>query len=408
MSNKFIFRPVLFACLIVSIGQFSVGLLFPALPWIAQEFQLSADQVQRLISYYLLGFGPSQLLYGPLSDAWGRKPILLIGLLLAILGLMASVIGAGHFEWLLWGRFIQGLGAGCCAVLARACIRDSYAAKHLPQAMTWLAIVASFCPIVAPVIGGFVNHHMGWLAVFISLLSYVVLVWFTLILAFKETSQQRHKAPTPAKMLKDYRQLIVSRYFISFAGIGWLNYSLVVVSISLMPFVMQVQVGMTSDEYAIWALIPACGLLLGSMICNRIRPQIGTKKMLMTAPIIQLVAGVWLILSPLSPMYLMAGQFIMVVANGIAFPCSQSQLLIPFKRNAGTVAALSGACQMVFASLLSMALMSLGISQAWHLGTLLLIAGAISYSLISVGFRSQHVEVEPTLSAKVIEGVHDS
>ncbi|WP_413113723.1 multidrug effflux MFS transporter [Thaumasiovibrio sp. DFM-14] len=388
MPEKFYWRPVLLACLIVSIGQLSVGLLFPSLPWIASDFHLTAEQVQRLISFYLLGFGPSQLLYGPISDAVGRRPMLLSGLGLAMLGLSVSVYGANQFEWLLWGRFIQGLGAGCCAVLARASLRDSYAPNHLPQALTWLAVVASFSPIVAPVIGGFVNHHFGWFSVFVLLLSYIALVWLILMLLFKETLSERRAVPSLRQVLSDYKQLIVSPYFISFAGIGWFNYSLVVVAISLMPFVMQVQIGMTSDEYALWALLPAWGLLVGGMICNRLRPRIGTERMLKIAPFIQLSAGVWLVLAPLTPVAMMIGQFIMVVGNGIAFPCAQSQLLLPFKKNAGAAAALSGACQMVFASLLSMTLMSFGISQAWHMGVLIMLASLISSMLIRLGFRS--------------------
>lgn len=108
MSDKLSLRPVLLACLIVSIGQLSVGLLFPALPSIAQQFSLNAEQVQLLISYYLLGFGPSQLFYGPLSDAIGRKPILLIGIAISIAGLTLTVTGIDNFSLLLWGRFLQG------------------------------------------------------------------------------------------------------------------------------------------------------------------------------------------------------------------------------------------------------------------------------------------------------------
>nr|WP_086939285.1 multidrug effflux MFS transporter [Thaumasiovibrio occultus] len=386
MPENVSLRPVLFACLIVSIGQLSVGLLFPALPWIAQDFSLDAEQVQRLISYYLLGFGPSQLLYGPISDSVGRKPVLLFGIAVAAMGLTLAVWGGDNFTWLLAGRFLQGLGAGCCSVLARASVRDSYDHQFLPQALTWLAIVASFGPIVAPVIGGFVNHHFGWMAVFVVLLSYIGLVWLLLVLFFSETLSGKQQVPTAKAVIADYKQLITSCYFASFAAIGWINYSMVVVAISVIPFVMQVQIGMSSDEYAMWALIPACGLFVGGNICNRLRPKLGTEKMLKIAPCIQAVAGIWLIVCPLTPSAVMAGQFLMVVANGIAFPCALSQMLMPYGRKAGTASALSGALQMVTASLLSMALMAMGMSQAWHMGVLLITVGIIGSCLVRRGF----------------------
>lgn len=391
MPTPFQWKSVLFAGLIVSIGQFSMGLVFPSLPWIAQDFSITADDAQLLISIYLLGFGPSQLIYGPISDALGRKPILITGLTLALLGLSIAVLGNHSFEMLVIGRFVQGLGAGCCAVLARASLRDSYDGANLPRALSWVTIVASFTPIIAPVLGGFINHSFGWLAVFISLLSYILLVLILLIFLFSETLPRKKPLPNIRAMLSTYNSLVTSQYFLSFATIGWFNFSLIVVSISIMPFIMQVQIGMTSDQYALWALIPACGLLVGGTICNRIRPLIGTKKMLFCAPVIHMSAGLWLICAPLNPMAMMFGQFLLTLGNGIAFPCAQTQLLIPYKEKAGSVAALSGGGQMTFSALFSMLLMSLGIQEAWHLG--LVVGGLATLSAISMwfGFQSEPV-----------------
>ncbi|MFZ6044140.1 MFS transporter, partial [Vibrio natriegens] len=94
-----------------------------------------------------------------LSDVFGRRPVLLSGLLIALFGLSLAILHAESFSWLLAGRVIQGMGAGSVAVMARATIRDSYQSHNLVRAMTWLAIVAALTPIVAPVIGGMVNHY---------------------------------------------------------------------------------------------------------------------------------------------------------------------------------------------------------------------------------------------------------
>ncbi|WED27470.1 multidrug effflux MFS transporter [Vibrio sp. DW001] len=391
MPTFFLWKPVLLASLIVSIGQFSMGLVFPSLPWIAQDFAISSDEAQLLISVYLLGFGPSQLIYGPISDALGRKPILIAGLTLALLGLSLTVTASHSFDMLVIGRFIQGLGAGCCAVLARASLRDSYDGPNLPRALSWVTIVASFTPIIAPVLGGFINHSFGWLAVFIALLSYIAIVLLLLIFLFSETLPKKKPLPNVRAMLRTYKSLIKSRYFCSFASIGWFNFSLIVVSISVMPFIMQIQIGMTSDQYALWALIPACGLLVGGTICNRIRPIIGTKKMLFCVPAIHLSAGLWLICAPLTPIAMMFGQFLLTLGNGIAFPCAQTQLLVPYKEKAGSVAALSGAGQMTFSALFSMFLMSLGIQEAWHLGLVIGFLASLSAVSMWFGFKSQPV-----------------
>jgi Bcr/CflA subfamily drug resistance transporter len=388
-TNSFHWKPVLLAGLIVSIGQFSMGLVFPSLPWIAQDFSISADQAQRLISIYLLGFGPSQLIYGPLSDALGRKPMLLTGLSLALIGLSFVIWGSHSFDMLVIGRFIQGLGAGSCAVLSRASLRDSYDQSNLARALSWVTIVASFTPIIAPVLGGVINHHLGWLAVFIGLFSYIALVLLLLVFLFTETLPSKKPVPNIYAILSTYKQLVTSRYFLSFASIGWLNFSLIVTAISIMPFIMQIQIGMSSDEYALWALIPACGLLVGSSICNQVRPRIGTKKMLFMAPIIHIIGGIWLLCAPLTPLYIMLGQFFLTVGNGIAFPCSQAQLMMPYRDKAGSAAALSGGGQMTFSAIISLVLMGLGINQAWHFGVVILCIALLSLISMRIGFNSK-------------------
>ncbi|MGF1702113.1 multidrug effflux MFS transporter [Photobacterium makurazakiensis] len=389
MNERLNWRPILLACLIISIGQLSMGLVFPSLPMISESFSISIDEAQLLIAVYLLGFGPSQFLYGPLSDALGRRTILLSGLILALVGLTVTVLGSSSFEWLVFGRFIQGIGTGCCAVLARASVRDSYSGGQLPHALSYITMVASFTPIFAPVIGGFINHYFGWLAVFIVLLSYIGIIWMILYFSFGETMLNKSAVPSIKKVLGDYKSLLSSSYFLSFASVSWLNFSLVVTAISLMPFVMQNQIGMESDEYALWALIPACGMLLGSFLCNKVRPKIGIQRMLASAPAIHVLSAIWLITMPLDPLFVMIGQFLMAMGNGIALPCAQSKLMMPFKNKAGTVAALAGGGQMIISSLMSMALLKLGLSQAWHLGVVIGVFALITSINIHRGFKSE-------------------
>ena len=391
-KNKFNIRTVLIACLIVSIGQFSVGLVFPALPWIADSFHLGTDQVQGVVSIYLLGFGPSQLFYGPISDFIGRKPVLITGLALSIIGVIFIALGADHFELLLIGRFIQGVGAGCVAVLARACIRDSYSGNELANAMGWLTIVASFTPIVAPVFGGLINHYFNWLAIFIALLSYMIIIWLLMLVYFKETLSKPITNLSFTSSLKTYKSYLLSRHFIAFATIGWINYLLVVIAISVIPFVMQRQIGMNSEQYALWSIIPAFGLMLGGGLSKRFRPKIGMNKMMLLSPLVQASAGLWLIFTPLNPIFVICGHFFLAMANGIAFPCAQTMLLLPYGKSAGSAAALSGACQMLIAAILSTLLVRIGVSESWHLGIIMVMVSCVGLLLIVWGFRGKEAQ----------------
>lgn len=389
MSRPIEFKAILLACLIISVGQLSMGLVFPSLPWIAKDFDISLDQAQLLVSVYLLGFGPSQFIYGPVSDALGRKKVLLAGLLIAMLGLLMIIFLSHTFTGMVAGRFLQGLGTGCCAVLARASTRDRFNGPELPVALSYIAMAASITPLVAPVIGGFINAHFGWTMVFISLLGYVLLAWTVIVFRFQETITQTSALPSPKKMLLQYRDLLTSRYFMSFASIGWLNFSLMITTVSVMPFIMQNQIGMTSDQYAMWALIPAFGMICGTSICNRVRPIIGTKKMLLVTPILHVISAVWLFFCPVEPLYLMLGQLLMILGNAIALPCAQAMVMQPYKKQAGAAAAMSGGGQMVVSSIVSMALVQLGLSQAWHLSLVIVVFATITLTNVLRGFATE-------------------
>ncbi|ANS86908.1 Dityrosine transporter [Vibrio scophthalmi] len=394
MNQPFSFRSILLACLIISIGQLSMGLVFPSLPWIAKDFAISLEQAQLLVSVYLLGFGPSQFLYGPISDALGRKKVLLTGLLIAMSGLLMIIFFSQTFTAMVAGRFLQGLGTGCCAVLARASTRDRFNGPELPVAMSYIAMAASITPLFAPVIGGFINFHFGWSMVFISLLGYVSIAWVIIAVRFKETVTEYSKVPSAKKMLRQYRDLLASRYFVSFASISWLNFSLMITTVSVMPFIMQNQIGMTSDQYAMWAIIPALGMLAGTSICNRVRPLIGSKKMLLCTPVLHLSAALWLFFCPVEPLYLMLGQLLMILGNGIALPCAQAMVMQPFKRHAGAAAAMSGGGQMVVSSLVSMLLVQLGLSHAWHLSLVIVLFAVITFTNIVRGFNSPEPQID--------------
>ncbi|RJX69371.1 MFS transporter [Vibrio sinensis] len=388
MRLRIDYKTILLACLIISVGQLSMGLVLPSLPWIAKDFAISLDQAQLLVSIYLLGFGPSQFIYGPVSDALGRKKVLLLGLLVALAGLVMIIFNSHSFQGMVLGRFLQGVGTGCCAVLARASTRDRFNGPELPVAMSYIAMAASITPLFAPVIGGFINFHFGWLQVFISLFCYVTLAFVIITIQFQETVTQKSTVPSPKIIAKQYLQLLQSRYFISFASISWLNFSLMITAVSVMPFIMQNQIGMASNEYAMWAVIPAIGMLLGTTLCNRIRPIIGSKAMLLWTPALHLCAAIWLFVCPVEPLYLMLGQFLMILGNGIALPCAQAMVMQPYNRQAGAAAAMSGGGQMIVSSLVSMALTQLGLNQAWQLSFVIVLFAAITFANILRGFSS--------------------
>ncbi|WP_458735758.1 MFS transporter [Zobellella taiwanensis] len=373
---------VALACLIVSIGQLSLGLVFPVLPAISQALAEDPERIQWLISAYLFAFGPVQLLYGPLSDARGRRPVLLGGLALALLGVALCLLPGASFESLLVGRLLQGMGAGCSAVVSRAMLRDSFDGPALRNALSYVAMAAAFTPILAPALGGLIGHYLGWQSVFAAMLLYLSLLWLLLLGRFRETHNGRRYPLRLATVLGSYRQLLGERHFLGHGGMLWGQFSLMMTAVSVLPYVLQQQIGMSAAEYGRWALLPAMGLLLGGIINNRIQQRVGAEQVLRFSPYLQLSAGLWIMLMPLSPGLVIAGVFIQALGNGMAFPNAMSRLLEPYREGAGAAAALSGALQMLCASLLTAGLAQAGVDTAFSLG-LCIVLGALVLKILS-------------------------
>ncbi|GHA04337.1 MFS transporter [Oceanisphaera arctica] len=363
-------------------GQLSIGLLLPVLPAISQTLAEDPSRIQWLVSAYLFAFGPVQLLYGPLSDARGRRPVLLVGLELALLGVGLCLLPGASFEWLLLGRLLQGLGAGCGAVVSRAMLRDRFEGPALRNALSYVAMAAAFTPVVAPAVGGIIGHHLGWESVFVAMFIYQLSLWVLLLAGFKETLNVERRSMNLKSIIANYRRLLGLRHFLGYGGMLWGQFSLMMVSVSVMPYVMQRQIDMSAAEYGSWALIPALGLLLGGIINNRVQHRVSAEDMLRLSPFVQMAAGAWILVMPLQPVWVISAIFIQALGNGMAFSNAMSRLLEPYRDLAGAAAALSGALQMLIASLLTAGLVYYGVDTAFSLGVCIL-SGAMLLKLLS-------------------------
>ncbi len=384
MPNSFNWTPVIIACLIVSVGQLGIGLLLPALPAISHDLVISNAQAQWYISIYLLGFGGSQLIYGPLSDAWGRRPVLIAGLSIALFGALVCFAGQSSADILLLGRLLQGIGAGSTSVMARTMMRDSYEGKQLTMAMSYVGITVSFTPMVAPVLGGYISFHLGWLSLFLTMAGYIALIWLMMFLKFEETRiGEKHKVQL-TRVLAGYKALIGDKYFLGYAGLNWILFSLSLLVISVMPYLIQKGIGLDANTYGRWALVPAVFVMLGSLISNSLRHRLNNPQRLQLCYLILASSALLFVIAPLDVYWLIASQSVLAFSFGIGFPVSLSCLLAPYKNNSGAVSALAGSIQMLIASLGAALLIKLGVTSPQKLGYTLMIGTLICLLLHKV------------------------
>jgi len=371
--------PVIYSCLLIAVGQTGMSLLLPALPEMHQDLGISSQITQWLVSAYLLGFGPSQLFYGPLSDIYGRRPVLLSGLMVAVLGILLCLFAHQSATLIIIGRVLQGIGAGCASVIARVALRDRYEGTHLRQAMAYFGIVMAFVPTITPLAGGFLTTHFGWVSIFFTMAGYLGLLWVLLFYRFEETHSAESAADRAhfVDFVHQYAQLLKSNHFRCYSGVVWIQYSLNVFSISVMPFIMQMQVGMRADVYGRWTLLPAFSLVLGGVLASKTRHYFSKETVLQAASFLQFVSGLCMLALPHTALLMMLSLALFSFGNGMAFPNALSSLLEPYKRTAGTATALAGAGQMLSASLGSAVLVAFGVTSIFGLGMVLLLGSSV-------------------------------
>ncbi len=343
--------PMLLAMMIIATGQVGVSIYLPSLPLISDGLSVGQTQVQMLVTLFLVGFGVSQLFYGPMSDAIGRRPIFILGQGVYLIGTVICLGFSDTFQALEFGRLMQGLGAGSASVLGRSVLRDSYDGAQLTKAFSYISLTASIMPILAPVFGGWIAFHFGWQAVFTFVLIYLccifVLGWFIL----PETLPYAKKQFKAAEVIANYGRLICNPQVVGSASYNWLSYLASLVSLSIFPFLLQKQLGLTAAEYGSVMIIPSAGLMVGSVALNILNRYFSPSKLMGVAIGMMMFSGGWLLLSNTTVFNLIWAFTWLTIAQGISFPLSISMLLSPHKTQVGSVSALSGSVQMCLSGL---------------------------------------------------------
>ncbi|EGU44616.1 multidrug effflux MFS transporter [Vibrio splendidus] len=374
--------PLLLAMMIIATGQVGVSIYLPSLPLIAADLSVTQVDVQLLVTLFLVGFGLSQLFYGPMSDAVGRRPIFLLGQGVYLIGTVVCVVFSDNMTALEVGRLLQGLGAGSASVLGRSVLRDSYDGAQLTKALSYISITASIMPIIAPVFGGWISFHLGWEAVFLFVLLYLLAIFTLGYFVLHETLPYSKSRFQVSQVVKNYGSLITNRQVLSSASYNWMSYMASLVSLSLFPFLMQEQLGLTAAEYGSLMIVPSAGLLIGSVALNVLNRRFSTPQLMSFAILIILASGVWLLTHELTIFNLVWAFTWLTIAQGISFPLSISMLLEPHKKQAGAVSALSGSIQMCLAGLLGGYLVESWVTNHLKLGVFYLVIGAAMGSVL--------------------------
>lgn len=193
--NRHSFYPLFFlTILMVAVGQMTQTLYVPSIPVMAVDLGVSSASLQAVMACYLIPYGLSQFVYGPVSDKWGRRPVLLVGMMVFLLGTLTIQL-IPTATALLVGSFIQGLGTGAGGAMSRTLMRDRYSGAELNRANSLVSMGVIFSPLLAPVLGGWLTELLHWRAGYWFLFGFGALTTLALLAWFVETLPRERRQP---------------------------------------------------------------------------------------------------------------------------------------------------------------------------------------------------------------------
>lgn len=351
MSSNLI---VLILALLLGLQPITTDLYLPALPALTGDLGGSMTQAQLTLTALLLVFGCSQLVWGPLSDRYGRRPVLLWGLALYVLAALACA-GAATFTWLIAARALQGAAMGAAVVCARAVVRDLYAphegARVMSQGLSGLGLL--IC--VSALLGSAVANSLGWRATLLVLAIFGTGTLALIALRFEETRPpQRQPISTEAlplgALLRTWLDILRHPTFRAFSALACATYAALFTFLAASSFVFIQTLGWSTLAYGAAMLTVSLAYLGGTFLCRYWLARHGLQRTVARAGGVSLAAGALLVLlyvlggysGPWAGALLLLPVCLCLVGHGIHQPCSQTGAVGPFPQAAGTAAALNG------------------------------------------------------------------
>jgi DHA1 family bicyclomycin/chloramphenicol resistance-like MFS transporter len=332
----------------------ATDLYLASLPNLASDFATTPAAVQQTLSLFVFGFGTAQLVSGPLSDRYGRRPVLLGGLAVYLLAGLACAM-APALDWLVAARFVQAIGCCTAVVVARTIIRDVYTPADGARIFAKASSLFALAPILGPILGGYLQVAFGWRAAFVALALAGLVTWVAALRNLKESNHQRNPdAMRIGSLARTYLDVVNTPAFWAYALPGAISYASIFVFISATPFVLIRVLGVATEYYGYLFAFGVLGYLGGTLICRRLLGKWDTTRVLALGTSIGLVGGLGflaLVLAGVHHWTLVVGaQFVVMVGHGVNFPCTQSGSLAPFPQKAGAAAGLFG-CLTMYAAL---------------------------------------------------------
>ena len=380
---------------LTAIGPLSTDMYLPSLPSIAADLQTGTAQVGLTISAYLIGFAAGQIVYGPVSDRHGRKPVLLGALALYSAASLACAFSTS-IDMLIAARALQALGGSGGIVLTRAIVRDLYSGARAGRELSLIGSVMALAPVLAPLAGGMLQTVSGWRAVFFTLLAAGVFIGVIVWWLLPETLAQRAEQPVSLRAMWDsYKIVAKNRRYLAYLGLTTLSFGGLFAWISGSSFVLQYLYGLTPFAYGFYFAIGSAGYMTGTTLAAQLVLRIGIDGTLGIGSAALALGGLGmaaaLALGLTSALSLVLPIAVFLAGLGMVLPQSIAGAMQPFPERAGAASSLLGFVQQSGAALCGALVVWLLDKSAWPLAGTVAVMGCATFALWTLTRRLRAV-----------------
>jgi len=344
---------MLFYAVLVAVsttGPLAMNIFVPSIPGLMKEFSATSGTVQLTLTVYLAGIAVSQLAYGPLSDRFGRRPMLIVGLTLYVIASQLCAL-ANSIETLMAARFLQALGGAAGMVLSRAIVRDLHGREAAASVLGYLTMTWVLVPMFAPALGGFLDDAFTWRASFHVLSVFGALVLALVVWRLPETHPpEQNDVGRPTGLLIGASKLVHEPLFLGYTlTLGFCS-AVFFSFLAGAPFIMVEVLGESPLNYGLWFMLVSVGYMLGNFFSGRYSQTVGIDRMIMVGNGLAILGSALMLLAGLtghlSPLTLFAPMLLVTLGNGLTIPNGTAAAVSVLPGTIGAAAGLSGFAQM--------------------------------------------------------------
>ena len=371
----------------------SVNIYLPVLPQLESIFHTSPQLAKLTVSIFLFGFAFTQLIWGPMSDRFGRKPVLLVGVAISAVGALLAGFSTGIYFFIA-ARLLESIGMGVGPVLARSLLTDSLDKTHVAIAMAYAAILAAILPAVAPILGGYLDLILTWRGIFFFLALFGTSLWLLTLTRVEESNPTHRKSLSVFTAFREYIEMLGNSKYRGYLIIYFISFGSVVGYYATSPVIFIKVLGYSPHQYGYLLIVNVIAYVLGVMLSRFLIPVIGINRPLFAAILLAMLAcaifigisifttiSAWSILIPIS---------LYIFASGIASPSINAGAMTMFRDRAGASTALVGFSMAVGSAVCTGILSNFHVVDLWQITVYVCICALIMLTtfLVSIGRKT--------------------